>query len=30
MESDNLLVALRKTANELLSADGIYPILNYG
>ncbi len=30
MEPNNLLVALRNTANELLSADGTYPILDYG
>lgn len=30
MESNNLLVALQKTANRLLSADGIYSILDYG
>jgi hypothetical protein len=29
MESDNLLIALRNAANELLSADGIYSILDY-
>ncbi len=30
MEPNNLLVTLRNTANELLSADGTYPILDYG
>jgi hypothetical protein len=30
MEPNNLLAALRNTANELLNADGVYPILNYG
>jgi hypothetical protein len=29
MEPINLLLALRNTANELLNADGIYPILDY-
>jgi hypothetical protein len=30
MEQNNLLEALRKTADELLNADGIYPVLDYG
>ena len=30
MESSNLLIELRATANELLNGEGIYPILNYG
>lgn len=30
MNATNLLVALRNSANELLRADGIYPILDYG
>jgi|ERR1035437_10159977 hypothetical protein len=30
MTPTNPMVALRNTANELLNADGIYPILDYG
>ena len=30
MNATNILVALRESANDLLRADGIYPILDYG
>lgn len=30
MESNNLSISLRNAANELLSAEGIYSILDYG
>lgn len=30
MESANLLTALRKIVNDLLNAEGIYPVLDYG